>query len=127
MALTACNAETPTALADINAAAIHGRFLFSFSEATCTLEEVEASFTQFTSGGALPETIRLIGSWQFVGSPQTGDLEGELIRDTGEVLLEFIPEVRWMAGIFLDNDNAALAYHDVDADCRARVSARKIQ
>ena len=84
------------------------------------------SFTQFSDGGALPAKIRLVGSWQFLGENHTGELVGELTRDTGEVFLEIIANVRWMDGIFLDNDHFVAGYTDLGAGCTARVSGKRI-
>ena len=103
-----CNAESPTELDAINAAALHGRFLLTFSSTTCLLQGMELSFAQFGDGGALRENIRLFGSWQVLGDTFSGDLVGELKRDTGEVRFDLISEVRWMEGMLLDNDSMAL-------------------
>jgi len=121
-----CNAESPTELDAINAAALHGRFLLTFSSTTCLLQGMELSFAQFGDGGALRENIRLFGSWQVLGDTFSGDLVGELKRDTGEVRFDLISEVRWMEGIFLDNDNMALGYTDLSEGCTARVRGQRI-
>ncbi len=126
LTLGACNAEAPTALADINPAAIHGKWGVAFSAATCTLSEIQVSFTQFSSGGALPDTIRLVGSWQAVGNNTNTSLSGRLIRDTGYITLQLIEDVRWMEGIVLDEDNMALAYTDVSTPCRARAAMKRL-
>ena len=125
-AFAACNADSPSALATINPALLHGHFLLVFSDATCTLEEIEVSYSQFSNGGALPEKIRIVGSWQFRGQNFTGDLEGAITRDTGEVSFDFVPEVRGVAGIFLDNDTFAAGYTDTQSGCTARVSGKRI-
>lgn len=124
--LVGCNAESPTALSDFNPASIHGKWAVTFSAATCSLREIQLSFTQFSDGGALPETIRLLGSWQTIGENANADLLGELIRDSGELRIELIEDVRIMEGIVLDNDNLALGYHDATTGCRARAAVRRI-
>ena len=125
-AFAGCNADSPSALATINPALLHGHFLLVFSNATCTLEEIEVSFSQFSNGGALPEKIRVVGSRQFRGENFTGDLEGEITCDTGEVSIDFVPEVRGLAGICLDNDSFAAGYTDTQSGCTARVSGKRI-
>ena len=126
IAAVGCNAGSPTELDQINPAQLHGRFLLTFSSATCTLNGIELFFGQFGDGGALPENIRLIGSWQFLGDNSTTNLVGNLKRDTGGVHFDLIPDVRWLDGIFLDNDNMALGYTDVSNGCSARVKAGRI-
>jgi len=121
-----CNAQSPTELDAINPAALHGDFLLTFSSTTCSLPGMELSFAQFSEGGALPENIRLFGSWVVLGDTFSGDLVGQLKRDTGEVRFDLISEVRWMEGIFLDNDNIALGYTDLSEGCTARVRGRRI-
>jgi len=89
-----CNAKNPTALDEINPASLHGEFLLTFSNAICTLQGLEMTFTQVSDGGALPDDIRLIGSWQVLGENFTGSLLGNLKRDTGAVRIELIEGVR---------------------------------
>ena len=126
IAAVGCNAATPTELDAINPAPLHGRFLLTFSSTTCSLKAIEVSFAQFGDGGALPENIRLFGSWQVREENFTGDLVGELKRDTGEVRFDLIRDVRWLEGIFLDDDNMALGYTDLSLGCTARVRGGRI-
>lgn len=125
-AFAGCNAESPTALARIDPGQLHGHFLLVFSNTTCTLEEIEMSFSQFSNGGPLPEKIRVVGSWQFRGGNFTGHLEGEITRDTGEFSIDFVSDVRGLVGIFLDNDTFAAGYTDTRSGCTARVSGKRI-
>ena len=126
LAAVSCNAGSPTELDEINAALLHGRFLLTFANATCTLKGIELSFAQFGDGGALPESIRLFGSWQELEDNFSGDLVGALRRDTGEVRFDLVPDVRFLEGIFLDNDNIAMGYTDLSMGCTARAKGGRI-
>lgn len=126
LATVGCNAASPTELESINAASLQGRFLLTFSSSTCSIKGIELSFAQFREGGALPEFIRLFGSWQEFEDNFSGDLVGRLRRDTGEVRFDLIPDVRYLEGIFLDNDNIALGYTDLSLGYTARVKGGRI-
>ena len=126
LAAVGCNATSPTELDSINAASLHGRFLLTFSSSTCSIKAIQLSFAQFRDAGTLPEFIRLFGSWQELEDDYSGDLVGELRRDTGEVRFDLIPDVRYLEGIFLDNDNIALGYTDLSLGCTARVKGGRI-
>jgi hypothetical protein len=126
LSLLGCNAESPTALAAFNPALIHGRWAITFSRNACDLSEIQASFTQFSSGGPLPESIRLVGSWQVSGSPTSADLGGTLARDTGKIILELLADVRILEGIVMDEDNLVFGYSDLSTGCKARASALRI-
>ena len=110
LSLLGCNAESPTALAAFNPALIHGRWAITFSRNACDLSEIQASFTQFSSGGPLPESIRLVGSWQVSGSPTSADLGGTLARDTGKIILELLADVRIRVGHLQRIDHHEGAY-----------------
>ena len=124
IAAAGCNAGSPAELDQINPAELHGRFLLTFS--TCIPKGMELSFAQFGDGSSLAETIRLFGSWQVLEENFSGDLVGALKRDTGEVRFDLNPDVRWLEGIFLDNDNIALGYTDLSNGCTARVRGGRI-
>jgi len=126
LALLGCNAGSPTALAAFNPALIHGRWAITFSSNSCDLSEIQVSFTQFGSGGPIPESIRLVGSWQKSGAPTSADLEGTLARDTGKIILELLADVRILEGIVIDQDNLVFGYSDLSTGCRARASALRI-
>lgn len=122
-----CNAASPSALDDFNPALLQGKWSFVFTSAICTVPDIEASFSHFRPAGAIPASIRLIGSWQVRGEPAAFDLEGTLGRDTGEIYLELTPGSKSMQGLVLDNDNLALVYTDTSVGCSARAAALRIE